>query len=728
MSCYHVFMQDGRKMMRPILNSQQYLALRGTKSQHILTSACRNGEDDKKTLLLQENYSCLPNDDGTLKGSTRLSNTVGMDIDHIAPEDMQSVKERILSKKDELGLQMLEQSARGKGYHIVFKRRPELGQEENLQWAADLLGVEFDQAAKDITRVFFTTTDSPEDLVFLSEDLFINEECPQPPQKEESRHCATEPSLEVSQSEDSEEPSYRGIPYSAIIEKWWELNGGIPQQGERNVRLHQLAVHLRAITDNNKDLLLSIMPRLCLSKQEIGSIVDSACKEPPMGITGKMREVLEALEVSDWQAYNPPPMPKKPPRLLYLCLKPFPKAYWPMLAVCHDVYLSPHASHFRATYCDGRVIPPNLFGIFSASSGSNKSFVSTLMEMMTANTLQASDKAEWEKVRLSQEERDRLANAKEKPPKYKPKLRVAETVSTTSLLALQTNLGDNGMLLCNFPEADTFTKATKARFSDISDLLRKAWDGETVRQYYISDNTCSTCVRVNASVMVTGTPKAVLKRFFSDTENGLMQRFMPLLYPNMKRTFQPPRITPLCKEEEAERDALLQSLWHKDLALGDETQLLEMPKTQKVVTQWYEKLEDRYYDGELTEAEADLSHRIGQFMMRAAIPYVALYGEEQKEVLDYIQWLGDYIFYNVCYLFSSRVDQDLKESQKLLHHTDRRLTVEPILKKMPLVFTTEMFKQESPCDNVRSALSRQVKKGRLERLEPGLYRQIIPAE
>jgi hypothetical protein len=95
-----------------------------------------------------------------------------MDIDHIKPEEMEPTKERILSKRDELGLLMLEKSARGEGYHLVFRRREGLSQEENLRWASELLGVEFDHGAKDITRVFFTTTADPQDLIFLDDEIF----------------------------------------------------------------------------------------------------------------------------------------------------------------------------------------------------------------------------------------------------------------------------------------------------------------------------------------------------------------------------------------------------------------------------------------------------------------------------------------------------------------------------------------------------------------------------
>ena len=146
-------------MMRPVLTEAEYRSLRGSARQQEVLKAVHKGDVKAKQNLVQMNYSCLPNDDGTLKGSTRMSTTVGMDIDHIPQGELQAVRERILSMKDELGLLMLELSARGEGYHLVFRRRPELSQEENLRWAANLLGVEFDKGAKDITRVFFTTTE-----------------------------------------------------------------------------------------------------------------------------------------------------------------------------------------------------------------------------------------------------------------------------------------------------------------------------------------------------------------------------------------------------------------------------------------------------------------------------------------------------------------------------------------------------------------------------------------
>ena len=158
--------------MRPVLSRPEYLALRNSGDQIANVGRIRQGEEALKQRLVQMNYSCLPNEDGSLRGSTRMSTSVGMDIDHIVPEEMLPLRQRILAKKDELGLLMLEMSARGQGYHLAFRRRAGMSQEENLRWASELLGVEFDKGAKDITRVFFTTTASEEDLIYLEDALF----------------------------------------------------------------------------------------------------------------------------------------------------------------------------------------------------------------------------------------------------------------------------------------------------------------------------------------------------------------------------------------------------------------------------------------------------------------------------------------------------------------------------------------------------------------------------
>ena len=124
MSVHVIYYKDGAKMMRPILSRESYLKLRGGEKQKAIVKAIRMGDVSQKHLLQQMNYSCLPNEDGKLKGSTRVSGSVGMDIDHIAADEMEAVKERILARKDELGLLMLERSGHHEGvFHDNGRRR-----------------------------------------------------------------------------------------------------------------------------------------------------------------------------------------------------------------------------------------------------------------------------------------------------------------------------------------------------------------------------------------------------------------------------------------------------------------------------------------------------------------------------------------------------------------------------------------------------------------------------
>ena len=168
MSVHIIYYKDGAKLMRPVKDETEYRLLRDAE---------RNRTADKHHMV-QMNYSCLPNENGALKGATRLSRSVGMDIDFDpkAPDyeaKMARVPELVMGKKEELGLLMLERSA-NKGFHIVFRRRKGLSQEENLKWASRLLGVEYDKGAKDITRVFFTP---PTDrLLYIDKELFDNGE------------------------------------------------------------------------------------------------------------------------------------------------------------------------------------------------------------------------------------------------------------------------------------------------------------------------------------------------------------------------------------------------------------------------------------------------------------------------------------------------------------------------------------------------------------------------
>ena len=151
----------------------------------------------------------------------------------------------------------------------------------------------------------------------------------------------------------------------------------MPQEGERNVKLYQLAVNLRAICDNNRDLLLQIMPRLGLGDDEVRSIVDSACKESPKGISKAMNNVLDSLQQevkpnSDSDDSTPPVMPVRLPKLINLLTKNTPNQY--KAAVAHAVFppLGTHLKEVEFEYTDYVLHEATLMNCLMAHTGAGK--------------------------------------------------------------------------------------------------------------------------------------------------------------------------------------------------------------------------------------------------------------------------------------------------------------------------------------------------------------------
>ena len=743
------FGRDGKKYMVPVRKQADYKIIRDSE---------RNKRAEKKDMV-QFNYSCLPNPDNSLKGATRLSNSVGMDVDFDPKspdyeEKMKSVPDLILAKKDELGLLMLERSA-NKGYHLAFRRHSEMTQEENLRWASQLLGVEFDKGAKDITRVFFTP---PSDhLLYINDALFDNSECDAPAPQQPTTDNPQPITHNQLPTTDNPQPTTAYEECTSTTRHAFDLC--VEQAG-----LTVEALDAKGSRHSNLMAILSVgLPKL-VSRPQLESVVrermpsygnEEECKKlidyfytnytADKGyMTISLREInakaqqLAAQEAKTddetmealTQEWDPPRLPDKLPRLLELLVGNYDKRFREMLLMSALPVLSAHASHYRSVYLNGKMIGPQQYVAVIGASGSGKGNCTDLFREMVKHTLQDNDTKEWAKVKENAELRDKQANAKVRPPKYHPKLRLFETTSKSSILELQTNLGANGMLLGQFSEVDGLSSSSRSAYSDISVLLRKGWDGDMHRQFYMSDSTCNTYTQMSISLLMAGTPKAMLERMFgeSNCEGGLMQRCIPVLVPKSERTFRPPVMNHLEGEELAERDALLLQLYQQDLACGEDTKLLQLPRTRRAIGSWFDELEQRYNDGQLTEAEADLSHRCGEFMMRAAIPLVALYGKETNEIVAFARWVGETAHYNMCRIFGQRVQNNILDSEELINaKTDHRKTAEPLLNQLPQTFTIKQFQevriQNGQSSEVRNLLKDYCRKSKIQRVGRGIYRK-----
>ena len=517
------------KMMRPVTNREMYLRLRGSERQKAALMAVRNGNEDQKRNLVQMVYSCLPNEDGTLAGSTRMSTCVGMDIDHIPAEEMQGLKERILQKKDELGLLMLELSARGAGYHLVFKRHADLTQEENLHWASDLLDVKFDEGAKDITRVFYTTTADEDNLIYLDDEIFDPSPC-SPEGESRKVECPEENNTPL--KGEMEGASFKGIPYTSIISEYWRQTGGEPSEGERNVKLHKLAVNLRSICDNKKEVLMQVMPRYGLSEAELKSIVDSACKEQPKGISKVMQSIIDnsLLPREETEEGSDTPIKldvKSLPIGLKESLIGVPENMQ-MPVLCGIMPLAAaYADGVEVRYCDLKRQHLGLMTIVRGPQASNKSVVKDAIESWRRQFAEEDKIARQREDEWKEQRKARKANEKAPEDPHVVIRMVPVTISCSTLLKRLKN-ADGHTLYSFSEELDTLIKTNGAgSWSSKYDVYRYSFDKAEWGQDYNSDAAESGVVNVAYNWTMLGTNAVVRKCFKHDNiENGLSSRVL----------------------------------------------------------------------------------------------------------------------------------------------------------------------------------------------------------
>ena len=616
MSVHVIFYQQGHKMMEAVGTEETYRRYRDSQAQKRWVETIRHPKPETdvsaaKRKLVQFNYSCLPTEDGCLKGAKRLSKSVGMDIDHLSVDEVNLVAATAIEKKDELGLLMLERSARGGGLHVVFRRHPEMDQEANLRWASDLLGVEYDAGAKDITRVFFATTS--EDLLYLHEDLFDNAECEASTGSEatftnkEATFTAYEDisETEAEQSQPAaataseEQPMcYKGIPYDRIIEKWWTLynEGEHPIRSNRNTLTFELAVNLRNICDFDRELMTRIIP--CYDgfpEAEKLACINSALSEKQTQMPKRLRDVIEAVRQDmktedkedaaveamlqdDLQYYNA--LPKMPQGVRESI-----SAVGPYLAMPAIFAVTPAigmlATGVRVDI-HGKPSQLNLIsyiaGDFASGKGSIDPVISAwLSEVKTVDKGYLQQEEEWRV-------RKRAAKNKKDQPED-PKYPVRCLTLNTTVANLADRLANTGgkHAFSFTPEADTVAQKWRTAMCDFSVMLRQAYDGTPYdREAKSADAVNVHIEKLLWNVVMCGTPDA-LYRVITNYTDGFQSRVAVARTPD--NTF-----APLTENLYGMRDEYLAKIQQVAHLLPLMTGDVELPKLEQKGRDWLERV------------------------------------------------------------------------------------------------------------------------------------------
>ena len=622
------------------------------------------------------------------QSATRLTGLVVMDVDHV--ENPREVHGEWLKVHDfkALGIVLIYITPSGKGLKIVFKADVLKGNLIDNQHAmAKVLGVEVDESCKDASRMSFICKES--DILFIDKELFtyenkefaerydalyrdghsqgerethprplsVSEGSGQTQEQKQTKVLSTP--LHHREGTGESLPSFKGIPYSEIISEWWKRNGGEPQEGERNVKLYQLAVNLRAICDNNKQLLLEIMPRLGLDEQELRSIVESACKEPPKGLSKIMQSILAMYDVRgkmsdishqpsdidhqlwDW-GEQIEVLSKDFPLIRDICKGLKRNQYPAALFVAGGLLMTLMTRcTYRFYHRPEELRRLNNSTLIIGDPASGKSFATRLFKLL-ASPIVAADKVGKEAINAYREQMRTKGANKEKPKKPKVIVRVHPArTSNAQFIQDMVNSVENvdgedmqlHMLTFDTELDNTVTVQKGGSWIDKQSLELKAFHNEEDGQAYSNNDSIMQDFYVTWNFIYTGTPIALKKKVNEQNfGSGLATRLtcIPLPATNFEM---------MSRESNVDYDS--------DNRLKEWAEKLDRMKgeltVQKIVDELYDWTARRMADAAENDSRADemLLKRCAYHGLNFAAPFIVMrHWDCMKQDGNY--WCGEF--------------------------------------------------------------------------------------
>ena len=646
MSCYLIRVENGHKVARSITSQEEYKLIRGSYEQKANLRLAREGNDGAKRRLVQFNYSGhYPQ--GVVKGTKLPSRAFGFDLDD--KQDFEKAAKLMLQEPEKYGLLMLERSAR-QGGHAVCKR--EMGKTilENQVRIAKMLECEMDTSAHDINRVYFTTSADAGDLLYLSPELFKDEyeeaavaaegkvleerekygqeELP-PGAHKANKHYkpwlenVEEKTLDSqmnqanlkNQSQKNQgnqqiSKDYLGIPYSEIIQKWWQMynDGHEPVRSNRNTLTFELAVNLRHICGFDRNLMAQIIP--CydgFSEQEKMACINSALSERPTQMPKRLKDVLAALRLEKLKQATLNGVSAKENEALINALdeanardelfffNALPKmplgvrdsvnAVGPALALPVITAICP-AIGMLATgvkiSIHGKMNSLNLISYIAGDFASGKGSIDPVIDAWTSE-VKAMDKMYQQKEDEWRAKKRAAKNKKEQPEEPKLPVRCLTLNNTVANLAERLANTEGKHAFSFTPEADTVAQKWKSAMSDFSVMLRQAYDGTCYEREARSADAVNVHIdRLLWNVVMCGTPDA-LYRVVNNYTDGFQSRIVVARTPD--NTF-----TPLSDNlfvlTQRQQENILKIAHLLPLMAGE----VELPKLEAKGREWLEQI------------------------------------------------------------------------------------------------------------------------------------------
>lgn len=480
-----------------------------------------------------------------------------LDIDHVDnPEAIwEKLKDALIEEEIKVGLALVHITPSGEGIRIVMKGREGSSIIVDQQILANILGVQHDACTKDLSRWSFVPT--ARDILYINHEILFADakettynQTSQANTKgiaDEKKDGTEDSPSRLQSSGTSDFPSsYRGIPYTKIVDALVQYHGGTPEVGERHARIITLANDLRYITDSNADWLMQIVPNFDKPDFEKRSAVTWAIQHHTLQKSKALSAVLDWLqngktfessreeeaesfeqkEARKQDALNSmPQMPEKLPNLINLLTSKVMDFQRPAVAQMVFPSLAAHVADSIFINNENKKFELALMGVLVGKQSVGKGCIDAPTECIIQSILDEDEQAREELRAWAASQQNKKANEKGTNRPEKP-IRILNTDTTpAALLANLYNAQHNGYAknLCCFTKSEEIEEMydmspTSGR-SKVAQLIKKTYDRGRIGSERFTSSAANYTTVLRWNWLTSCTPdkaKAFFKRVLTD--------------------------------------------------------------------------------------------------------------------------------------------------------------------------------------------------------------------